>query len=127
MNAGDGVAHVFGLADQGLALDGQVREQVADAYFVVVIGALERGDFVVHQRFELGRAGERAFDAVAHGGNFAADGLADGDDLLARRAFRLRQPHRHFRHGLGNQAHVLRAAEHVCEHEEEDHGQRRWR
>ena len=96
-------------------------EQIADAHFVVVIGALERGDFVVHQRFQLGGARERALDAVAHGGDFAADGLADGHDLLARGGLRLRQPHRHLGHGLGDQAQVLRAAEHVGEHVEEDH------
>ena len=32
-----------------------------------------------------------------------------------------RQPHRDFGHGFGDQAHVLRAAEHVGEHVEEDH------
>ena len=121
VHAGDGVAHVLGLADQILALAGQFAEQVADAHFVVVIGALERGDFVVHQRFQLGRAGERALDPVAHGGDLAADGLADRHDLLARDCFRLRQPHRHLGHGLGDQAQVLRAAEHEGEHVEEDH------
>ena len=100
VHAGDRAAHLFGLADQSLALMHELGEQFADAYFVVVIGALERGDFVVHQRFEFGGAGERAFDAVAHGGDFAADGMADGDDLFARGAFRLQQPHRDFRHGF---------------------------
>ena len=85
MHAGDGVAHLLGLADQRLALVGQFAEQVADAHFVVVIGALERGDFVVHQRFQLGGARQRALDAVAHGGDFAADGLADRDDLTRAR------------------------------------------
>ena len=121
MHAGNGVAHLFGLADQGLALIGQFAEQIADAHFVVVIGALERGDFVVHQRFQLGGAGQRALDAVAHGGDFAADGLADRDDRLARGGLRLGQAHGDFRHGFGDQAHVLRAAEHVGDHVEEDH------
>ena len=89
VDAGNGVAHLFGLADQGLALIGQFAEQIANAHFVVVIGALERGDFVVHQRFQLGRARERAFDAVAHGGDLAADGLADRRDRLARRGLGL--------------------------------------
>ena len=120
VHAGDGVAHLLGLVDQGFALIGQFGEQVADADFVVVVGALERGDFVVHQRFQLGRAGQRAFDAVAHGGDFAADGLADGHDRLARDGLRLGQPHRHFGHRFGDHAHVLGAAEHVGEHEEED-------
>ena len=65
----------------------KLAEQFADAHLVVVIGALERGDLVVHQRFEFGGAGQRAFDAVAHGGDFAADGLADGDDLTHARRF----------------------------------------
>ena len=40
--------------------------------------------------------------------------------------FRLRQPHRHFGHGFGDQPQLLRAAEQVREHEEEDdrHGER---
>ena len=121
VDAGDGVAHVLGLIDQRLALIGELAEQVADAHFVVVVGALERGDFVVHQRFQLGGAGKRALDAVAHGGDFAADGLADGDDLLARGGFRLRQPHRHLGHGLGDQTQVLRAAEHVGDRVEDNH------
>ena len=121
VDAGDGVAHVLGLVDQSLALVGELAEQIADAHFVVVVGALERGDFVVHQRFQLGGAGERALDAVAHGGDFAADGVADGHDLLARGGLRLGQPHRHLGHGLGDQAQVLRAAQHVGDRVEENH------
>ena len=85
MHAGDGVAHLLGLADQGVALVREVLEQAADAHFVVVIGALERGHFVGDQRFELGGARQRALDAVAHGGDFAADRLADGDDRIRAR------------------------------------------
>ncbi len=121
MDAGDGVAHVLGLADQGLALIGEPVEKIADAHFVVVVGALDRGDFVVHQRFQFGRARQRALDPVAHGGDFAADGLSDRHDLLARGVLRLGQPHRHLGDGLGDQAQVVRAAEHVREHIEEDH------
>src|SRR6185503_9392099 len=46
MYAGDGIAHLFGLADQSVALMRQRFEQAADADFVVVVGALERGYFV---------------------------------------------------------------------------------
>ena len=98
VDAGDGVAHLLGLIDQSFALIAQLGEQVADADFVIVVGALERGHFIVDQRFQLGCARKRAFDAVAHGGNFAADGLADGHDRLARNGLRLRKPHRDFRH-----------------------------
>ena len=121
MNAADRLAHLFGLADQGVALIGQFAQQIADADFVVVIGALERRYFVVHQGFEFGGAGQRALDAVAHGGDFAANGLADRDDLLARGGFRLRQAHCHLGHGFGDQPHVLRAAEHMGDHIKENH------
>ena len=91
MHAGDGVAHLLGLADQGVALMRERLEQAADADFVVVVGALERGHFVGDQRLELGGARERALDAVAHGGDLAADGLADGDDRTRGRPLRARQ------------------------------------
>ncbi len=84
MDVGDGVADLLGLSDQGFALLGEAVEQVADPQLVVVVGALQRRHLVVDQRFELGGARQRALDAVAHGGDFAADRLADGDDRIAR-------------------------------------------
>ena len=120
VDAGDGVAHLLGLIDQGFALVAQFGEQVANADFIIVVGALQRGHFIVDQGFELGRAGERAFDAVAHGGNLAPDGLADRHDRLARDGLGLGKPHCHFGHGFGDHAHVLRAVEHMSEQEEED-------
>ena len=123
VDAGDGVAHLLGLIDQRFALVGELAEQVANAHLVVVIGALKRGDFVVHQRFQLGGAGERALDAVAHGGDFAADGMTDGHDLLAGPAFGLREAHGDLGHGLGHQAQILRAAEHMGEDKEDDQRQ----
>ena len=119
MHAGDGVAYVLGLADQGLALVGEPVEKIADAHFVVVIGALDRGNLVVHQQFQFGGARQRAFDPVAHGGDFAADRLPDRHDLFARRFLRLGQPHRHLGDGLGDNAQVLRTAEHMREDIEE--------
>ena len=120
MDAGNGGADVLGLRHERLALVGEVAEQAADAHFVVVVGALDGGHFVVHQRFKFGGAGERAFDAVAHGGDFAADGLADRHHRLARRRLRLRQPQRHRGHGFGDRAHLLRAADELGEHVEGD-------
>ncbi len=73
MDRADRLAHLFGLADQGVALVGQFAQQIADADFVVVIGAFERGDFVVDEGFQFGGARQSALDAVAHGGDFAAD------------------------------------------------------
>ncbi len=119
MHAGDGVAHLFGLADQVVALRGEIVEQAADAHFVVVIGALQRRDFVLHQHFEFGGTRQRALDAVAHRRHFAADGLADGDDGFARDAFRLGQPQRHLAHRLRQRLHLARARDHVRDREEE--------
>ena len=121
VDAGDGVADLLGLADQRFALVRQFAQEIADTDFVVVIGAFERRDFVVHQRFEFGGARQGALDAVAHGGDFAADGLTNGDDGFARRGVRLRQTHGDFRHGFRDQAHVLRAAEHVGDDVGKDH------
>ena len=134
MHALDRVAHLFGRVDEVVVLAVQVFEQAADADLVVVIGALERGHFVLHERLELGGARERAFDAVAHGGDFAADRLADIDDGFARRGFRLAEPHRDLRHRLRDETHLARAVDHLREHEEksrrqqEDRGRaREWR
>ena len=74
---GNGVAHMLGLVDQGFTLIAQLGQQIANADFVVVIGTLERRHFVVHERFQLGGAGEGAFDAVAHSRDLAADRLTD--------------------------------------------------
>ena len=120
MHAVDGVADLLGLADQRVALAAQILEQAADAHFVVVVGALERGDLVGDQRLELGGARQRALDAVAHGGDLAADRLADGDDRLARDRLRLGEPHGDLGHRLGDEPQLLRAPHHVGEHVEED-------
>ena len=50
---------MLGLIDQSFALIAQLGEQVSNANLVVVVGALERGNFVVNQRFQLSSAGER--------------------------------------------------------------------
>ena len=119
MHAVDGVADLLGLADQRVALAAEVLQQRADAHFVVVVGVFERRHLVGDQRLKLGGARQRALDAVAHGGDFAADRLTDGDDRFARDRLRLGEPHRDFRHRLRDQPHFLRAHRHVGEHVEE--------
>ncbi len=120
VDAVDGLANLIGLADQSVTLLAEVLQQPADAHFVVVIGMLERGDFVCDQGFELGGARERAFDAVAHGGDFTPDRLSDRDDRFARHRFGLGKPHRNFGHRLGDEPQLLRTPRHVSKHEEED-------
>jgi hypothetical protein len=80
----------------------------------------EGGDLVRDQGLELGGARQRALDAVAHGGDLASNGLADGDDRLARHRLGLRQPHGDLGHGLGDEPQFLRAPRHVGKHVEED-------
>ena len=124
MHAGDRVAHLLGLSDQAVALVGEVLDQAADAQLVVVVGALQRRDLVVHQRFQLGGARERALHAVAHGGDLAADRLSDRHDRLARDRLRLGEPHRGLGHRARDDAQLLRAADHVRDHVEQQHRQR---
>ena len=121
LHAGDGAANLLGLADQIVALMGDVLQQRADAHFVVAVGALERGDFVGNQRFEFAGARDRAFDAVAHGRDFAADRLTDGDHRVAGGALGLRKADRDLRHRLRDHAHFLAAPGKACEEIEQQH------
>ena len=103
----DGGAHLFGLADQRVALVGEILQQAADAHLVVAVGAFERRHFVAHHRFEFARPRQRPLDAVAHGGDFAADRLSDRDDRFTRDAFRLGKTHGDLRHRLRDQPQLL--------------------
>jgi hypothetical protein len=58
-------------------------------HFVVAEWPLERRDFVGHEGFEFAGARDRALDAVAHGGDFAADRLTDGHHRVGGRALGL--------------------------------------
>ena len=109
LHAGNGAANLFGLADQIVALMGDVLQQRADAHLVVAVGAFERRDFVGNQRFEFAGARDGAFDAVAHGRDFAADRLTDGNHRVARGAFRLRKADRNLRHRLRDHPQFLAA------------------
>ncbi len=119
MHAGNGVAHLLGLTDQAVPLGAQIVQQVANADFVVVIGAFQRRDLALDQRFQFGGARERALHAIAHRRNLAANGLADSHDGFAREPFRLRQPQSDFRHRLRQGAHLARALDHVRDGEKE--------
>ena len=100
---------VLGLTDQRVALAGEILQQTAHPHLVVVIGAFKRPDLVLHQRFKLARAGQRALDPVAHGRDLAADGLSDGHDRIPRHALGLGETHGDPRHRLRDQAQFLRA------------------
>ena len=109
LHAGDGAADLLGLADQVVALMGDVLQQRADAHLVVAIGALERRDLVGNQGFEFAGARNRAFDAVAHGRDFAADRLADGHHRVAGGALGLGKADCNLRHRLRDHPKLLAA------------------
>ena len=133
LHAGNGAANLFGLADQIVALMGDVLQQRADAHFVVAIGAFQRRDFVGNQGFEFAGARDRAFDAVAHRRDFAADRLADGDHGVARSTLGLREADRDLRHRLRDHAQFLASPgqrreeiqqQHRCDEQRRKPGQR---
>ena len=122
MRAADRELHALGIADHGLALGHQFVDQGAQADLVVGIGALERGDLAAHDRLQLAGARHSTLDAVAHGGDFTPDGLAEREHGIGAHHLRLGQPQRDFGHRAGHQAHLLRPAIEGREHEEEDDG-----
>ena len=121
LRGGDGGAHPVGIADYGFALARQLVNQGADAALVVAVGALQIGDFRMHQCFQLAGAGQRPLNAIAHRRHFAADGLAEGDNLFSCHGFRLGEAHGHMCHRPRCQPHFLRAAQQRCGDEEENH------
>ncbi len=83
LHAGNRVADLFGLADEVVALMGDILQQGPDAHFVVAVGALERRNLVGHERFQFAGTRDRALHAVAHRGDLAADRLSNRDHRLA--------------------------------------------
>ena len=120
VRAGDRGADALGMGDDGLALAAETIDQRTDTRRVLGIGTLDLVDFGMNQGFQLDGARKRALDAFAHGRDFAADGLADHHDAVERQVFRLGEVEGHFRHGLGGNAHFLRAAHHRSEGEDQD-------
>ncbi len=87
-------ADALGVDDDGLALAGEVVDESAHARLVVGIGALEGGDFVMDEEFQLAGARKGPLDAVADGGDFAAHGLADVDHGVGGDVLRLGEARR---------------------------------
>ena len=120
MGAADGELDALGIADHGLALGDELVDQRSQADFVVGIGALQRRDLAADDGFQLAGARHGALDAVAHGGDLAADGLAERQDGIGAGDLRLGEAQRDLGHGARDQAHFLGAAIERREHEEED-------
>jgi hypothetical protein len=109
LHAGDGAANLLGLADQIVALIGEDLQHCADAHLGVAVGALERRHLIGNQGLEFPGTRDRALDAVAHGGDLAANGLTDGHHRVAGRALGLRETDRDLRHRLRDHAQFLTA------------------
>ena len=103
MRVDDDVADTPAAGHDRLPLIGHFRDQRPNPAFAVGVGALERRHLRLHPRFELGSPGDRPFDAVSHGGQFAADRLRQGRDMIAGRRLWLGQTHR----DLGDRARRL--------------------
>ena len=119
VGAGDGGADALGVADDRIALAAEFLDQAAHAHFVVGIAALERIDLGMDQGLQFGSASYRALDALVHGRDFAADGLADGQDAVAGNVFRFGKAERDLGHRPGGGAHFAGAGHHDREREED--------
>ena len=75
MRAGDRLAQPVRISDNGFAFGGEFVNQRTNAPFVVAVGALKICDLGAQHSLQLAGAGEGALDAVAHGGDFTANGL----------------------------------------------------
>ena len=107
------------MVDDRVALGAEFVNEAANAHLIVTIGALECGDFRMHEAFQLACAGDGALDAFVHGVDFAANGLTDGHDALRGNGLRLGQPQRDFGHRTRHVLHVLRTGNHDGEGKEE--------
>ena len=125
VSAHDRGAYALGVADDRLAFTAEPIDQRADARLVFRIGSLDLADFAVDQRFQFHGPRQSPLDAFAHRCHLAAHGLADHHHPVLREVLRFGQPEGDFRHRLGRDAHVLRAADHGGECPEQDDGQDR--
>jgi hypothetical protein len=120
MGAGDGGADALGVADDRVALAAKFLHQAAYAHLIVGVAALERVDFGMDQRLEFRCAGNGALDAFVHGRDFAANGLADGEDAVAGNVFRLGEAQGDLGHRAGGGTHLAGACHHDREGEEDE-------
>ena len=98
--------------EQGVALGRQLLDQAADLALVLLVGAFERGDLVVHQRLELAGAAERTTDGIVHERDLAAHRLTERGDGLLRHAVGLGETHRDLGHRARAQPQLLRTPRH---------------
>ena len=76
----------------------------------------------MHHQFEFPGARQGALDAIAHGGDLAANRLRENHHLLGGEAVGVGEPHRHFTHGARRVAHFLNPLGQGRDHEKESYG-----
>ena len=90
--------HPIAGGNERVSLAGQLLDQRTDPALVVLVRALECRYFVVHERFELTGAAERATDGVVHERDLASNGLTQRCDRLLRHAVGFRKTYRNLGH-----------------------------
>ena len=93
-----------------------------DAALIVRVGSFQIGDFGPDQSLEFARSCERAFDAVPHRSDLAADCLGKRDHLPGGDGFGLGQADRDLGHRTGGEPHLLTPAKQRRRHQKEDDG-----
>ncbi|MND45110.1 hypothetical protein D3C80_359630 [compost metagenome] len=115
-------ANALCVIDDRFALGTQFLNQTANAHLVVAVAAFECVDFRVDEHFQLGCTRDRTLDALVHGRDFAAYGLADAHDPFRCDGFRLGQAKGDLSHGAGSVPEILRTGHHNGESEEKEDG-----
>ena len=121
VGAGDRGPDALRVADDGVAFGAESVDEGTDAHLVLRIGPFEFVHFRVDKRLEFDGARDGAFDAFAHGGDFAPNRLADHQDAVLRDGLRFGEAERDFGHRLRREPHLLRAADHDGEAPEHEH------
>ena len=122
LRVGDGLTHPVGVADDGFALGGQFFDQRAHAPLVLGIGAFEVRHLVMDHQLEFASPRQRALHAIAHGGDFTANGLGQDHHLFGGETVGICEANRDFAHGAGGMAHFLNALRQGREDEKERDG-----
>ncbi len=102
-------ADAIGRVDERVALAGKLGNEAADLALVLLVGALQHANFVVHHGFQLASATERARDGVVHEADLAAYGLAERGRALLGEPVGLGEANGDLGHGRGSEAQLLRA------------------
>ena len=102
-------ADAVGGVDEGVALAGKLGDEAADLALVLLVGALQHADLVVHHGFQLAGTTERARDGVVHEADLAAHGLAERGGVLLGEPVGLGEADGDLGHGRGPQAQLLGA------------------